>query len=389
MSINGHWKKGVLAVLLAGCGSNSATVSDAGVTPNLTVAHQFNDQMPTGVAVSRQGRVFVNYPHWEDPIAYTVAEIKNGVETPYPDQATNTPDSPEKFLSVQSVVIDPADRLWVLDTGAVNMGPPMGQYPKLVGIDLQTNQVWKTIHFPDDVVLPTSALNDVRFDLTRGAQGTAFITDNSQMGETAIIVVDLATSQSRRRLRDDPSTKADPGFMAAVLGEPVVVQMPGMPPMPFKGNIDGIAISGDASRLFYSPLTSHALYSVSLDVLADPQKSDPDVAATIQKETRPFASDGLYADAEGHLYLTDWEHNAVWERTGAGQFVMRAEDVTRMWWPDSMSLDSDGNLYVTANQLQRQKRFHNGQDLRQKPYYLFKFPADGKPITAPAPSPPQ
>jgi sugar lactone lactonase YvrE len=358
--------------------------ADASATATLSVAFPFNNQMPTGVAVSREGRIFVNYPHWEDPIAYTVAELKNGVETPYPDQATNTPDNPDKLMSVQSVVIDPANRLWILDTGTINMGPPMGQFPKLVGIDLQTNQVFKTVHFPSDVVLATTYLNDVRFDLTRGSQGTAFITDSSQMGENAIIVVDLATGQSRRRLRDDPSTKSDPGFMAMVLGEPVEVRMPGMPPMPFRGNLDGIALTGD--RLFYTPLTSHALYSVSLADLLDANQSDAALAATIQKETRTFASDGLFSDAEGHIYLTDWEHNAVWERSGPSRFVMLAQDTARMWWPDSLAMSSDGSLYVTANQLHRQRRFHDGQDLRQKPFFLFKFPGDGTPMTTPVPT---
>jgi sugar lactone lactonase YvrE len=362
-----------------GDAATSDAAGDGVITPNLTVAFAFNNQMPTGVAVSSTGRIFVNYPHWEDPITYTVAELRNGTEVPYPDLATNTPDTPERFLSAQSVVVDPLDRLWVLDTGTVNMGPPMDQYPKLVAIDLHTDQIVKTIHFAADVVLPTTYLNDVRFDLSRGTSGMAFITDSSQMGENAFIVVDLATGQAQRRLRDHASTKSDPDFAAMVLGEVVEVRMPGMPPKPFRGNLDGIAISGDGTRLFYTPLTSHVLYSLSLDALADASRSDDEIAATIQTEQRSFSSDGLLADADGHIYLTDWEHNAVWERKAAGQFVILAQDTTRMWWPDSLAMGSDGSLYVTANQLHRQRRFHDGQDLRQKPFYLFQFPGDGRP----------
>jgi sugar lactone lactonase YvrE len=420
-----RWKGTALAVVLvAGCSDNSSSISPAdggvvittdgggdavavadgssadgavapdgattdgaatdGAAANLAVSFTFNNQMPTGVAISREGRIFTAYPHWEDPITYTVAELVNGTETPYPDMATNTPSDPEKLLSVQSVVIDPANRLWLLDTGSINEGPVMGQFPKLVGIDLSTNHVFKTIHFPADVVLPTTYLNDVRFDLAHGSGGTAFITDSSSMGENAIIVVDLASGNSRRVLRNDPSTKSDPGFQATVLGQPVMVQQtPEMPPMAFTGNIDGIAITSD--RLFYTPLTSHFLYSVSLATLEDAGRSDADIAATIQKEQRSFASDGLYSDAQGHVYLTDWEHNAVWERTAANQFVMLAQDTARMFWPDSFALGSDGSLYVTANQLQRRPRFHAGMDQRVKPFYLFKISTEGKPITAPAP----
>jgi hypothetical protein len=53
-------------------------------------------------------------------------------------------------------------------------------------------------------------------------------------------------------------------------------------------------------------------------------------------------------------------------------------------WPDSLALGADGKMYVTANQLDRQARFHSGQDLRQKPYSLFSFPPEGTPISLPA-----
>ena len=46
---------------------------------------QFNGPMPTGVSVSRSGRIFVNYPKWGDPVQFTVAELVNGREVPYPD----------------------------------------------------------------------------------------------------------------------------------------------------------------------------------------------------------------------------------------------------------------------------------------------------------------
>ena len=51
-----------------------------------------------------------------------------------------------------------------------------------------------------------------------------------------------------------------------------------------------------------------------------------------------------------------------------------------MIWPDSMSIGSDGYLYFTANQLNRQPHFHNGQDLRQQPYALFRVRIDQQPV---------
>jgi sugar lactone lactonase YvrE len=52
----------------------------------------------------------------------------------------------------------------------------------------------------------------------------------------------------------------------------------------------------------------------------------------------------------------------------------------RLLWPDTLSLAVDGYLYVTANQLHRQARFHKGRDLRRKPYVLFRIRIDAQPV---------
>ena len=78
---------------------------------------------------------------------------------------------------------------------------------------------------------------------------------------------------------------------------------------------DGIALSADGTRLFYTPLASHHLYSVSTDALANEQTPDAEVQKTIVDHgDRGYASDGLACDSSGRLYLTDYEHNAIHRR---------------------------------------------------------------------------
>lgn len=48
-------------------------------------------------------------------------------------------------------------------------------------------------------------------------------------------------------------------------------------------------------------------------------------------------------------------------------------------WAETLSLARDGFLYITANQLQLQSRHHEGQDLRRKPYALFRTPVTAQP----------
>jgi sugar lactone lactonase YvrE len=382
---------GLTLACLAGCHGDSTKRDTPGTSPypkaagaaqgRLEVVHEFNGPMPTGVTVSRDNRIFVNFPRWEDPVQFTVAEIRDGRVVAYPDEATNRGDTPDTLFSVQSVVVDPRNRLWAVDTGSVDMGPIKGlEWVKLVGIDLSSNKVFKTIRFPQGVITPNSYINDVRFDLRRGQDGMAFITDSSSKGDNGIIVVDLASGRSWRKLHKHPAVTADKTFMALMEGKPMLLNKKGEPPKPALIGSDGIAITADGSRLFFCPLSSRNLYSVSVDALADEKSTDDQVAATLTKEKREFASDGLESDAQGRIYLTDWEHNAIQVRTGEGQFQTLVTD-PRMWWPDTLSLATDGKLYFTANQLHRQAKFHNGQDLRRKPYYLFRVQTDGRPVT--------
>jgi|SRR5208337_331894 len=348
----------------------------------LEVVATFSGPMPTGVTVANNGRIFVNFPKWGDNVEYTVAEVKDGTTIPYPNADINRYKSGDnqanKLVSVQSVVVDPGgNRLWILDTGSIGFGPTSFGGPKLIAIDLNTGKVIKTIMFPSDVALTTSYLNDVRFDLHRSTEGMAFITDSTSNGPNGIIVVDLAAGKSWRRLNDHPSTRPDPAFVPVVEGEILQLRLPGQPPARFVVGADGIAISPDGQTLYYCPLTSRHLYSVSIDALADRSRSDAEVAATVKDlGEKGGAGDGLESDAQGRVYLSDYEHDGIrrWSTTGAIETLVHDP---RVLWPDTLSLAADGYLYFTANQIERGAGFHDGQDLRQPPYVLFRVKVDG------------
>jgi sugar lactone lactonase YvrE len=349
----------------------------------LEVVATFNGPMPTGVTVANNGRIFVNFPKWGDDVDYTVAEVKGGTTIPYPNAEINhyaQGDNPaEKLISVQSVVVDPTgNRLWILDTGSIAFGPVAPNGGKLIAVDLATNQIVKKIIFPADVALTKTYLNDVRFDLHRGKEGMAFITDS---GANAIIVVDLASQKAWRRLTDHPSTVPDLQIAPIVEGKLLEMRLPGQPPSKLQVGADGNAISPDGKTLYYCPLISRHLYSVSIDALADPNKKDADAAATIGSTVKDLgdkggAGDGLESDAQGRVYLSNYEHNAILRRNTDGSLETLVHD-PRVLWPDTLSLASDGYLYFTANQIERQPVFNDGHDLRQKPYVLFRVKVDG------------
>ena len=346
----------------------------------------FNGAMPTGVTVSQKGRIFVNFPKWGDEVSFTVAEIRDGETVAYPNEGinqTNPQDPAAALMSVQSVVVDPADRLWILDTGSPLFQPTEYGGPKLICVDLTADKVVKKILFPQDVALPTTYLNDMRFDLRRSSGGIAFITDSAQTGPNGIIVVDLASGESWRRLNDHSSTKAEDlqTFLPIVEGRPFLQhQLNGSVKQGAGMGSDGIAISADGVRLYYCPLGSRNLYSVDTDALCDRSLDDKEVAAMVVDEgDRGGASDGLESDAAGHIYSTNYEHNAIFRRLPGAQWETVAHD-PRLLWPDTLSLATDGYLYVTANQLHRQARYQKGQDLRRKPYTLFRIRLSEQPV---------
>ena len=402
--------------------------------------------MPTGVTVSQSHRIFVNFPRWGDDVPFTVAEVVNGRAVAYPNAQVNdwpgrsmaNPNAfgqtPEQaavdqthFVSVQSVVVDPSDRLWVLDTGAPLLKNTVPGGPKLVAIDLQTNRIVKTILLPPETCGTNCYLNDVRFDLRAGGSGqqdpttavgstpspnpsapakdamhplaersagtpdaagspgsamhgTAYITDSSSEGPNAIIVVDLTTGKSMRRLNQHSSVLSEDQFLMFAEGQPVYQTTPGYPPKAVNFAADSIAISNNGETLYYCPINSTKLYAVATAMLRDKSKSDSQVAATVRVVTGKMPSDGLESDAEGRVYMTDPVTNSIhrWDpKSGLTETLVHDPSLL---WPDTMSLASDGYLYVTANQLNRQPTMHNGKDLREKPYQLFRLQVGAKPV---------
>ncbi len=357
----------------------------------LEIVATFEGAMPTGVTVSQQGRIFVNFPRWGDDVPFTVGEVVGDGVVPYPNAEINSDNSQLQnyLVSVQSVVVDPGDRLWILDTGRPLFKPVAYGGAKLIGVDLESNSVFKTILFPEDVALPTTYLNDVRFDLTRGKEGMAFITDSSPEGTNGIIVVDLASGKSWRKLNKHPSTLAEPNFVPIIEGKPLLNRPADDQPSYMTIGADGIAIAklaegiaNHGTKLYYSVLSGRRLYSVSLDALANETLDDDEVAATIEDLGAKGASDGLESDSQGRIYITDYEHNAI--RRRSPQEMAGSEETLvfdpHVLWADTLSLANDGYLYFTANQLHRQPGFHNGKDLRKKPYSLFRIAVNAQPV---------
>ncbi len=381
---------GIAATLAAACVLNAhaqtlpraADFPAAGSTGNIKPFARFYGPTPIEVAVSPSRRVFLSFPRAFDPGPFSVSEVIDGRAVPYPNAAINKLDGPQadRLVSVQGMTVDADNRLWLLDTGIIGTKPAQYGGPKLVCVNLATNKIVKKIVFPRDVAGPNAYLNDVRIDLAVGTAGTAFITDSSEKGPNGIVVVDLASGKSLRRLNDHPSTKYEVSFIPVVEGQPLLKRMPGKPPQRDKTGADGLTLSGDGKNLFFGPNEGLRLYAIDVKTLADVTKSDDDVNAAVKDfGPKPGPADGIESDTDNRIYVTDYVHDAIWRRLPSNKYELVAQD-PRMIWPDAIAFGPDGYLYFTADQLDRQKKYHNGHDLRRRPITLFRMRTDSKPV---------
>jgi sugar lactone lactonase YvrE len=266
----------------------------------------------------------------------------------------------QQFVCVQSVVVD-GGSLWVLDPAAPLLATVVPGGPKLVQIDLKTNQVTRVIPFGSDVVKPNTYLNDIRFDDQRH---TAYMTDS---GPGGIVVLDLNTGKAHRALDGHPSVLVEPGVQVVVNGKPLLRY--GKPP---QFNSDSIALSPDGQYLYYKAITANTLYRVKTDVLRNASASPNDQAAAVEKVGQTFPTDGFWMDTKGNLYLSDVTHNAVSRRTPDGKVEQLVSD-PRLQWPDSFAEGADGTIYITASHINESPTFNQGTSTRKQPYGVFSF----------------
>ena len=340
-----------------------AVATPAGIATLEKVA-SFPNQQVTGVAVSKQGRIFVNFPNWSDDHGLSVAELIEGKPVPFPNEEWNRAGAPEKhFVCVQSVYVDEGDSLWILDPAAPKMQETVARGPKLVKVDLVKNAVVQTIPFGEKVAPKKSYLNDVRVDTKTQ---TAYITDS---GLGAIVVVDLASGKARRVLEDDHSTQAEKDFKLQVKGRDLLGEN-GEPP---RIHSDGIALDSLNGLLYYHALTGHTLYRIKTSDLLNPRLTKSQLAAKGETLIETPAPDGMIMGPNGKLYLTDVEHGAVVAFDPKEKQLAPIVADGRLSWPDSLAWGPDGSLYVTTSQIQEMPRFNGGKDMRKIPYHVYKI----------------
>ncbi|GJD80273.1 SMP-30/gluconolactonase/LRE family protein [Methylobacterium gregans] len=359
------------------------TASPSRPVGGLELAHLADaPSTPTGLAISRGGRVFVMMPRFTAKVPFTVGEVMpDGSVRPYPDAESNRPDAKRPQASLFHVpngVFDRDDTLWLLDAALPEgKGAPVPGGAKLVQIDLATNRIVRVVPLEAGIG-PTSSLNDLRVGRLNG-RPVAYITDQGQDGKGAILAVDLANGLVLRRLAEHASTKTQTGVVKFVEQRPVMQTQGDGPPQSPKGGANGIALSPNGARLYYAPLMARHLYAVGTAALLDPAASDAMVAATVEDLGEKGMTGGLTTDSKDRVYLSLQEQNAVGRRDPDGRIEVIAAD-PRLVWADTFWITPERWLYISAAQVNRRPEFNAGQDLSKPPYAILRMRIDADPV---------
>jgi sugar lactone lactonase YvrE len=340
-------------------------------TNNSQLEQVFSDDtyQLTGVAVSKDGRLFTCYPLWPGPRKWGVVEIVGpDASRPYPDEQWNSwkegDDGKNKWVCVQAVYVDEEDYLWVVDRACPFMDQVYDNSFKLVKFNLASNNIEKVYRF-DGVLSTKSYINDVRVDTRRKV---AYLTNSNEGG---IVVIDLETGTMRELLHNHYSVKHDPSFKLIVDGKefkkdgkPVHLQS------------DGIALTPDGEWLYYKPLTDNKLYRIRTEFLRNEDLPEDKREAAVEDLGSFSVTDGMIFDKSGNLYLGDYQNYQMVKITPAH----KQEDVVadeRLIWPDSYSISEDGYLYISCSQINKQPDYNEGENKRTSPYaiYRIKLPA--------------
>ncbi|NIO29720.1 MAG: hypothetical protein GTO29_14335 [Candidatus Latescibacteria bacterium] len=298
----------------------------------------------TGIAVTDDHKIFVNFPRWSPAVTISVARLDSlGAAQPFPSASWNSwkmgePVREDAFVAVQSVVRDARNRIWVLDTGNPYFMGVVAGGARLFCFSSDTGRELQRFSFGPDIARQGTYLNDVRLDLEHDH---AYITDS---GEGGLIVLDLHNGITRRLLDGHP----------AVLAEDTDVTI-GEQPWKIAGQTprvhsDGIAYVPKRDHVYFQALTGRTLYAIDAAILRDTEASAEKVAAAVKAVLKHRPVDGILAGPDGAIYLSNLEQSAI-DRWSPGAEVERLVGDERLVWPDSFSLTADGWLHVATSQI--------------------------------------
>jgi sugar lactone lactonase YvrE len=346
----------IVAWLRYGGGKPYPDLSTSPMLSSNSLEEVLSYPQPIGnVAVNRTGRVFFTVHPEARPRGNKLLEFVDGASIPFPDGASQR----QLFDTVLGVAIDRQNRLWTIDHG--NHGI---RTARLLAFDLETGELIHDQSLEKHIAPVGSFLQDLQISVDGR---TIVIADASfWRKQPAIIVYDIESATARRVLESHPSVSAE-NFLIRNQGHPMSY---GAGIVSLRGGVDGIALGEE--WLYYGALSGSTLYRVRLRDIRDASIPDSQISVRVETYVSKPLSDGLSLDVDGNVYITDVEHNSIF-RAGTDRELQTIVASSQVRWPDALSFGPDGWLYVADSALSDvilQSREHIKS---QGPYRIFRF----------------
>jgi hypothetical protein len=336
------------------------TYTDLTTSPLLS-----NDQLessldypePIGsVAVSDNGRVFFTVHPESRPEGNRLLEWVSDAAVPYPSGTIQ----PHLFDTVLGITIDRHQRLWSIDHGNQGFGEP-----RLLAFDIRTGDLVHDYKFRSDIAPIGSFLSNI--DVT--ADGRYVIISDSSIlrKKPALIIYEVASRSARRALEMHESVSA----------ENFVVQN-SIKSLSFfggiftlKGGVNGLVIGAKNEWLYFAALNNSGLFRVGMEHLVDPVLSASGLQQKVERYSDKPLSDGLSADLDGNIYITDVEHNAITiiGRDRQPKTLMRTPNIR---WASAIFFGPKGHLYIADSALPELVLETKEHITMQGPFSIFR-----------------
>ncbi|XP_076684761.1 yellow-h isoform X2 [Andrena cerasifolii] len=319
------------------------------------------NSVPLGLDVWRD-KVFITLPKWKNGIPATLATVpknsktKSPKLTPYPDWGWHQPGNCESLTSVFRVQVDECERLWVLDSGKVEVskGGKPACPPAIFIFDLKTDTLIKKYIIPDDQVKEDSLYTNIVVDIRNEDCGSA-VAYASDVFRYGLLVYDLFKDTSFRIQHHFfyPDPLASKYELHGIKFQ-------------WTDGIFGIALSPmdihDDRTLFFHPMSSFREFAVSTSVLRDMETAEANTEL-FMPIGRPRAKDyghssGSVVDRNGVMFFNMVTRDSVWCWDTRKEYIPQNLGVIgtsnlSLVFPNDIRVDHeyDQNVWVLSNRL--------------------------------------
>lgn len=324
---------------------------------------------PGNITVTPEGRIVISNHQFYDPEYRVLELLPDGTTKPFPtEQWSRAPG--EDGIGLNAVLglrADPLGVVWMLDNG--------GEVPKVVGWNTRRKQLERVIYIPAPVTRPGSFHNDLAVDTAHQA---LYIADIGGDRGPALVVVDLKTGLARRVLEGHASVQAKD--LPMVIDGREVTLGAGDEAVPARVGLNPITIDDEHEWVYFGAMHGDELWRVPAKALANPELTPEELAAQVERFGDKPLSDGISMDSDGNVYITDVENHAIGVTGPDGTYRIYAQNDYLLSWPDGISAGPHRWMYATVNQLHRSAVLNGGESASQPPYYVVRFRSLGRTV---------